>query len=97
MSTVDNFCAVSCIVRGMVQGVFFRRWTWQRARALGLGGWVLNRTDGGVEVFIQGQQEKVGQFLAELKRGPRGARVETIESDWSVSIHQDIREFEIRC
>ena len=39
------------IVRGRVQGVYFRASTQREARRLGLGGWVKNRADGSVEIL----------------------------------------------
>ena len=43
---------VHLIVRGRVQGVFFRAATQREARRLGLTGWVRNRPDGSVEICI---------------------------------------------
>ena len=41
---------VRVFVSGRVQGVWFRGWTCEQARRLGLSGWVRNRVDGRVEV-----------------------------------------------
>jgi acylphosphatase len=65
------------IVRGRVQGVGFRAFVVQQARALGLSGWVRNRADGSVEVFAVG--DAVDALVAACARGPVGARVETVE------------------
>ena len=42
------------IVRGRVQGVGFRYWVLEQARAQGLKGWVRNCPDGTVEVEAEG-------------------------------------------
>ena len=67
------------LVRGRVQGVGFRWFARERARALGLVGWVCNRADGSVEILAGGELEQLEQFKATIKRGPRGALVEQTE------------------
>jgi acylphosphatase len=71
--------AVSLIVHGRVQGVFYRDWTARTARALGLSGWVGNRTDGTVSAFVQGSESAVAQMLEQMREGPPTARVERID------------------
>ena len=66
-------------VRGLVQGVGFRAATQREALRLGLRGWVRNRQDGSVEVFVSGGAETIGRLEAWLARGPRGARVSSLE------------------
>jgi acylphosphatase len=67
------------IVRGRVQGVCFRAWTVRTASELGLAGWVRNRTDGDVEVVVQGSPITVDRFLALVRRGPPAARVDMLD------------------
>ena len=69
------------VVRGVVQGVGFRYHTLDRARALGLVGWVRNLPDGSVETWVQGDEARVGEMLDWLKHGPRAARVERLDID----------------
>jgi acylphosphatase len=66
-------------IHGRVQGVFYRGWTVDNARALGLGGWVRNRRDGSVEMLIEGEEEAVEKMIARCREGPPAARVERIE------------------
>lgn len=66
-------------IRGRVQGVFYRGWTAETARDLGLAGWVRNRRDGTVEAVIQGPESSVERFVALARRGPPAARVEHVE------------------
>ncbi len=68
-------------VHGRVQGVFFRNWTVDKARALGLRGWVRNRLDGSVELLAYGDEEAVEALIAACGIGPPAARVERIEVD----------------
>lgn len=70
--------AVRLVIAGEVQGVFYRAWTQERARALGLAGWVRNRRDGGVEALLSGPAEQVETMIALCRQGPPAARVEEV-------------------
>lgn len=63
---------------GRVQGVGYRAWTEQRARQLGLRGWVRNRLDGSVEALFSGELNGVSQMIRACEEGPSVARVERI-------------------
>lgn len=65
-------------VTGVVQGVGFRWFIRERARRLGLAGWVRNLHDGSVEVFAAGDRGQLDLLRSELVRGPRGAAVEAV-------------------
>ena len=67
------------IVRGTVQGVAFRWYAKERARELGLAGWIRNLEDGRVEAWIEGDSGAVEEMLAWLRRGPPAARVTGLE------------------
>ncbi len=67
------------VVRGRVQGVFFRGATQAEARRLGVAGWVRNRRDGSVEALLDGAPEAVESLLDFLRRGPPAARVDALE------------------
>lgn len=66
-------------IRGRVQGVGYRYWTVGQARALGLRGWVRNRKDGSVEALAAGTDDALELFIAACHRGPRAARVTSVE------------------
>lgn len=70
------------LVRGRVQGVFFRDHTQRWASSLGLAGWVRNLGDGRVEAVAEGEKEKIETFIGCLKQGPPLARVEAVEVSW---------------
>jgi acylphosphatase len=65
-------------VRGRVQGVGFRWFVRERARALGLSGWVRNDADGSVEVFAVGPLGELANLRRLLEQGPPAARVEHV-------------------
>lgn len=71
-------------VSGRVQGVWFRAWTEQQAKELGLSGWVRNLADGRVEAVIAGHPPALSSMLKRLHQGPPAAKVEGVEvSDWT--------------
>jgi acylphosphatase len=67
------------VVHGLVQGVFFRDSTRQRARQFGVSGWVRNAEDGSVEAVFEGPEDAVERLVDFVRRGPRGARVDRVE------------------
>jgi len=67
------------IARGRVQGVGFRWFVWREAERLGLGGFARNLRDGTVEVVSQGPEESLDRLEELLRRGPPGARVDTLD------------------
>ena len=73
-------------VHGLVQGVYFRQYTWQEARRLGLVGWVANQPDGTVRVVAEGSEAALRQLLEFLHRGSPSARVERVESAWPAAM-----------
>lgn len=70
------------VIRGRVQGVFFRAETQRTAQGLGVSGWVKNRFDGTVEAIMEGEESGVTAALAWCQRGPRLARVEKVDVVW---------------
>ena len=69
-------------MRGRVQGVYFRASTRDRARQLGLAGWVRNRSDGGVELVAEGGKQQLEQFVILCRSGPPGAAVAEVNVEW---------------
>ncbi len=66
-------------IHGEVQGVFYRAWSAEAARSLGLSGWVRNRSDGTVEMLLHGEEGAVRTMIERCRQGPPAARVERIE------------------
>ena len=74
-------------IHGRVQGVFYRGWTVETARKLGLDGWVRNRRDGSVEVLVRGTAEAIDDLIERCRKGPPAAhvgRVDVEEADEQV-------------
>jgi acylphosphatase len=65
-------------IRGRVQGVGFRWFVKEQARALGLRGWVSNRPNGNVELAAAGETEALEKLAQIAEKGPPGAVVEGV-------------------
>jgi acylphosphatase len=70
---------IRLIIKGRVQGVFFRDSTRRAANKLGLFGWVRNLPDGSVEALIEGPQDKVQKLVSWCQHGPATARVDHVQ------------------
>jgi acylphosphatase len=81
-------------IRGRVQGVGFRAWVSDRADEQGIAGWVRNRRDGSVEALVSGPSDVVDRFVQDVRRGPPGARVKSV--DIEPSSEQPPVFFEVR-
>jgi acylphosphatase len=82
-------------VTGVVQGVGFRWFVREKARRLGLSGWVRNLADGSVEVVASGEQGQVDLLLGELQKGPPGAAVDQIGNETRAPDHPLVSPFGI--
>lgn len=83
------------LISGLVQGVFFRQNTKEKARGLGVKGWVRNALDGKVEAVFEGEKEKVKEILNWAKKGPPLARVDGINVEWE-EYKGEFKNFETR-
>jgi acylphosphatase len=67
------------VVRGRVQGVWFRDSCRREARARDVRGWVRNRMDGSVEAVFEGPTDVVAECVAWCRIGPPRADVTGID------------------
>jgi acylphosphatase len=81
-------------IGGRVQGVFFRQWTVEQARDLGVSGWVRNCPDGTVEAHLSGEEQPVMDLIDRMRRGPPAAEVAQVRVDEVPPEHGD--RFEVR-
>jgi len=67
------------VVRGTVQGVFFRASCQREAAGRGVAGWVSNRPDGAVEAVFEGEQAAVDALVSWCRQGPPHADVSGVD------------------
>ncbi len=82
MSDRAPHARIDATVVGRVQGVGFRWFVADVARRLELSGWVANERDGSVRCVAEGPPVALEELVAELERGPLGARVERVIPRW---------------
>lgn len=70
------------VVKGRVQGVYFRASTQREAKRLGLSGWVRNRPDGTVEILVEGEELAIRELYGWAQKGPSAARVDRVDTRW---------------
>lgn len=75
MEVVHHF-----VIQGKVQGVFFRDYTQRKAKTLGLKGTVRNRSDGSVEIYVQGPESQVKTMEEWCWEGSPYSRVTNVQS-----------------
>ena len=81
------------VVRGKVQGVFYRVSARDAAEERGITGWVRNRQDGSVEIIASGEEEAVRSFGNWCRQGPKGAHVTGVE--WEEQAYQPFEAFTV--
>ncbi|MBI4288070.1 MAG: acylphosphatase [Chloroflexi bacterium] len=87
---------LTAVVRGRVQGVYFRAFVREAALRLGITGFVRNLPDPTrVEIEAEGDKARLDSLLEEVKVGPPGAKVENVEARWS-DYRGGFNGFEIR-
>ena len=79
-----DLASLQAVVRGRVQGVFFRAFVEEHARELGLTGYVRNLPDGrSLEVVAEGPSDRLEELASYLRVGPPSARVDQVVTEWS--------------
>ncbi len=81
------------IIKGKVQGVFFRASAKKTAVRLKITGWVRNTNTGNVELVAQGEAGNVEEFISWCRKGPEDARVESVTIEHAEK--QDFSTFQI--
>ena len=83
------------LVSGLVQGVGFRYFVYNRAISFGLVGYVRNIYSGEVEIEIEGDRSMIEEFIKEVKVGPRVAHIKDLKIEW-LKCSKSYTNFEIR-
>jgi acylphosphatase len=69
-------------ISGRVQGVFFRAYTQEAARARDIRGWVMNTRDRRVEAVLEGEKEQVEDMIKWCHQGSPMSQVSGVEVNW---------------
>jgi acylphosphatase len=78
----DSLVCMHLIVKGRVQGVGFRDFTFRAAVKIGgLSGWVRNLDNGDVEILVQGLRSKIQELIVFCQQGPALARVDSVDQE----------------
>ncbi len=86
---------IQIIVYGKVQGVFFRKYTYETAVQLGIKGYVRNQSDGSVLILAQGENPLLKKLIDWTKTGSPKSKVDRIE--WiEKGSGNEFKNFEIR-
>ncbi|MCC7479265.1 acylphosphatase [bacterium] len=84
-------------VSGRVQGVYFRAWTQDTARRLGIRGWVRNEPDGSVLALLQHElQAQLAEMERQMRSGPPAAAVLNLEREELADCSERCSGFEVR-
>ena len=86
---------LSVIVKGKVQGVFFRASTVEQAERFGVSGWVKNTSDGHVEMEIYGDPIDLDKMLDWCKTGPSRAEVAEVNTK-DIDYLEGYKSFQVR-
>ncbi|MDQ4076382.1 MAG: acylphosphatase [Chloroflexota bacterium] len=73
---------VHLFIDGRVQGVFFRASTREKARQLGVDGFVRNLRDGRVEIVAEGDEQALNRLIEWARNGPPDAYVTEADISW---------------
>ncbi len=69
---------IHLLIKGKVQGVFYRATSKKIADKLNLTGWIKNTINDNVEATVTGDQEQLQQFINWCKNGPEKAKVKNV-------------------
>ena len=85
--------SIRLYLTGSVQGIFFRQFVKDNADKNNIRGYVRNLEDGRVEVFLEGDKEKVEVMMEICRNGPKHAKIRNLEE--KEESFQDFKDFKI--
>ena len=65
-------------IYGEVQGSGYRTWAKEQSLKLNLTGWARKASDGSIEIFAQGEEEKINAFVSLCWDGPDTAFIDEV-------------------
>ncbi len=85
--------SVRVYITGTVQGVFFRAFMKENAERHNVKGFTRNLEDGRVEVFLEGDSDKVNKMIEICKSGPKHSQIRKV--DVKPERFQDFKTFKV--
>ena len=80
------------LIKGKVQGVFYRASAKKVAEKLNMTGWIKNTDGGNVEAMVTGNREQLDQFIFWCKKGPEKAQVsDVIVTEKNAAMFKDFK------
>ena len=83
------------IIKGKVQGVYFREYAKQSANKLGIVGYAKN-VQNHLEIIAQGEERKLEEFIKLCRKGPIFANVETVDIGYEATEDDEYEYFDVR-
>jgi acylphosphatase len=84
------------VIRGRVQGVWYRGSMQEEARRRHVAGWARNEPDGTVLAEVEGEPAAVDAIIAWARSGPPGARVDDVAIEWRTPTGAEHGQFAIQ-
>ena len=69
---------INLLIKGKVQGVYYRKTAQEKAKELNITGWVKYISGERVEIMATGSEEKIKEFIEWCKKGPDKAVVTNV-------------------
>lgn len=91
---MESIIAKHIYVSGKVQGVYYRKFTEEKAHQLKLKGWVMNLSDGRVEIHVEGEADEVQELVDWCASGSPMAAVDDVHSEPTAV--ENFKDFSIR-
>lgn len=85
--------ALRLFLTGSMQSLFFKQFVKEAAETHGVSGFLRNREDGRVEIFIEGAKDDVDAVAAICRRGPKFTQIRDVEEQEERL--QDFKEFKV--
>ncbi len=78
----SNFIKAEITVSGLVQGVGFRYFVYNKAQNFGLNGYTKNLFTGEVLTVVEGERYLVEELIDYIKIGPSRSHVKSYSANW---------------
>ena len=85
--------SIRIFLTGSIQGIFFRQFIKDNADKSNVRGYIRSLEDGRVEIFFEGDKEKVNSMVEICRTGHKHANIRSVEE--KEEPFQDFKEFRI--